>query len=117
MVNLLRSIVAVMRSTQAKDWRDSVPHWFRSALAGAGSGMTTKTCVAPLERVKILLQIQAMKGYAGATAKYRGVLGTVRRRCALRGRVVVCVRVCMWGGRWMNCAIIQSRLLTQALLC
>ena len=85
-----------MRSTQAKDWRDSVPHWFRSALAGAGSGMTTKTCVAPLERVKILLQIQAMKGYAGATAKYRGVLGTVRRRCALRGRVVVCVRV--WGG-------------------
>ena len=61
------------------DWRDRMPLWLRAAIAGAGSGMTTKTCVAPLERVKILLQIQAMKGYSGESAKYRGVLGTVSR--------------------------------------
>jgi len=30
----------------------------KSLIAGAGSGTITKTCIAPLERAKILLQIQ-----------------------------------------------------------
>ena len=43
-------------------------------LCGAGAGAVTKTCIAPLERVKILLQLQAMQN----SNKYKGLVGTVR---------------------------------------
>jgi len=44
-------------------------------LAGAGSGILTKSAVAPLERIKILLQIQGM---IGTSRKYVGVWQTCR---------------------------------------
>ena len=43
-------------------------------LAGAGSGAFTKTCVAPLERVKLLYQVQGMFG----TARYESLGGSLR---------------------------------------
>uniref|UniRef100_A0A7S1CEW4 ADP,ATP carrier protein n=1 Tax=Bicosoecida sp. CB-2014 TaxID=1486930 RepID=A0A7S1CEW4_9STRA len=55
-------------------------------LAGAGSGSITKTAVAPLERLKILFQIQGM--VEGAPKKYTGVvqaLGVVGREEGLVG--------------------------------
>jgi hypothetical protein len=39
--------------------------------AGAGSGVLNKTCIAPLERLKILYQIQGMN--PEATPKYKGI--------------------------------------------
>ncbi|CAE7238410.1 slc25a25b [Symbiodinium sp. KB8] len=48
----------------------------RRLVAGAGAGIITKTCIAPLERAKILLQIQAMRG--DPVRKYRGTVGTMR---------------------------------------
>lgn len=43
-------------------------------LAGASSGAVTKTSIAPLERVKILLQIQGM--HPNLTPKYHGIFQT-----------------------------------------
>ncbi len=60
--------------------------WIRmkQLIAGGGSGAITKTAVAPLERVKILLQVQGMsvktsgKRIAAADLKYHGVVGTMK---------------------------------------
>ncbi|GBG28681.1 Mitochondrial carrier protein [Hondaea fermentalgiana] len=52
----------------------------KQLVAGGGAGAITKTAVAPLERVKILLQVQGMKmaDRSKSDFKYRGVLGTMR---------------------------------------
>eukprot|EP01129_Flabellula_baltica_P001822 TRINITY_DN1172_c0_g1_i1.p1 TRINITY_DN1172_c0_g1~~TRINITY_DN1172_c0_g1_i1.p1 ORF type:complete len:300 (-),score=57.16 TRINITY_DN1172_c0_g1_i1:785-1684(-) len=54
-------------------------------IAGAGSGMITKTAVAPLERLKILYQVQAM---THGEKKYKGILNSLKmifREEGLRG--------------------------------
>lgn len=53
----------------------------KQLLAGGGAGVITKTAVAPLERAKILLQVQGMKmGHMalGGGFKYKGVWGSMR---------------------------------------
>lgn len=49
---------------------------FRQIVAGACAGAVTKTIIAPLERVKILQQIQGMS--KTNPFKYRGILGSLR---------------------------------------
>jgi len=48
---------------------------FKQLFAGGGAGAITKTSVAPLERIKILLQVQGMKSQMGEK-KYKGIFGT-----------------------------------------
>lgn len=48
-------------------------------LAGAISGAVTKTCCAPLERVKIIFQLQGMRNEQ--SPKYTGILQTLRTVC------------------------------------
>ncbi|MDC3321154.1 hypothetical protein OAV88_00975 [bacterium] len=61
------------------------PSMFRLLAAGAGAGATTKTCVAPLERIKILFQIQGMmvpkssKSKSSQGGKYQNIGHAFRR--------------------------------------
>ena len=69
----------------------------RQAMAGAGAGAITKSAVAPLERVKILFQIQGMKGETGSTRKYRGMMQALRLITKEEGVVA------LWKGNGANC--------------
>jgi hypothetical protein len=69
----------------------------RQAMAGAGAGALTKTSVAPLERVKILFQIQGMQAQAGERAKYRGLVQALRLIVREEGGLA------LWRGNGANC--------------
>ncbi len=53
--------------------RKTPPSMFKLLGAGAAAGATTKTCVAPLERIKILFQIQGMMAPKKNTKGYRNI--------------------------------------------
>ena len=67
-------------SGKNENGRDA-PSMFKLLGAGAAAGATTKTCVAPLERIKILFQIQGMmvpkqkngKGYRNIGHAFRRI--------------------------------------------
>lgn len=69
----------------------------RQAMAGAGAGALTKTSVAPLERVKILFQIQGMQGQSGERAKYRSLTQALRLIVKEEGGLA------LWRGNGANC--------------
>ena len=52
---------------------DAIPTELRLLFAGGASGALTYTLIAPLERTKILLQVQGMR----ASRKYTGVAQTI----------------------------------------
>jgi hypothetical protein len=72
----------------AKHWRDS-PSGLRLFAAGGLAGAVAKTCVAPLERIKMLLQVQSMSESAAARGGARlGIAGMARdvlQRDGVRG--------------------------------
>lgn len=66
-------------------------------IAGGGSGIIAKTTTAPLDRAKILLQIQGMQAKERTTIpKYRGVFGTLKTVVAEEGFLA------LWKGNAAN---------------
>lgn len=63
-------------------------------MAGAGSGAITKTSIAPLERIKILFQIQGMQ--PDVPVKYTGIVQTFRTVVTEEGVVA------LWKGNGAN---------------
>lgn len=75
---------------------DSVPLWMRLTFSGACAGTVTKTTTAPLDRVKVLLQVQSIT--TGTSNKYHGLVGTTRTVVAEEGFKS------LWKGNGANCA-------------
>ena len=64
---------------------DSIPKPMRLMAAGACAGTVTKTATAPLDRIKVLLQVQAMSPDEKVATKYNGIVGSVRQVLAEEG--------------------------------
>eukprot|EP01050_Picozoa_sp_SAG11_P010970 SAG11_NODE_1132_length_5752_cov_8.739685_2_plen_129_part_00 len=77
---------------------DMVPRWARLTSAGAMAGVVTKTTTAPLDRIKVLLQVQAMSGDAKVATKYSGIGGSALMILREEGIAA------MWRGNTANCA-------------
>lgn len=69
----------------------------RSLVCGGGSSLIAKTCVAPFERCKIVLQTQT-QGAMGRAAPYRGVFDYLRRIPGEQGG-----NLAFWRGNLTNC--------------
>lgn len=69
---------------------------YRHFLAGAGTGLITKTSVAPLERLKILYQIQAVKNpnkYGSITNSLKTIIQEEGFLALYKGNTVNCLRI------------------------
>jgi|TARA_B110000208_G_scaffold179980_1_gene229274 hypothetical protein len=75
---------------------ESIPQWLRQMAAGGLSGTVTKTMTAPLDRIKVLLQVQATN--RAVDGKYSGIVGSTRIILREEGAAA------MWRGNWANCA-------------
>lgn len=67
-------------------------------LAGSGAGVISRTLIAPLERVKVLLQVQEVSIDIAKENRYKGILDTLIRIPREQGFVS------FWRGNGVNCA-------------
>ncbi len=77
---------------------DSIPKPMRLMAAGACAGTVTKTFTAPLDRIKVLLQVQAMSPDEKVASKYNGIVGSVQQVLREEGFLA------LWRGNFANCA-------------
>ncbi|KAJ1446336.1 mitochondrial carrier domain-containing protein [Pelagophyceae sp. CCMP2097] len=70
--------------------------WWSTLAAGGIAGALSRTCVAPLERLKILFQVQGLSA-RGAPLRHTGVLRSLRDLVAKDGFTG------LWRGNGLNC--------------
>jgi solute carrier family 25 (adenine nucleotide translocator) protein 4/5/6/31 len=80
----------------AKPKKDPVVSFFTDLAAGGTAGAVSKTLVAPIERVKLLLQVQDASQQIAADKKYKGIMDAFRRIPAEQGMVA------FWRGNLAN---------------
>ena len=64
---------------------DKVIKFSKDLIAGGVAGGVSKTIVAPIERVKLLLQVQDASSQISADKKYKGIIDAFRRIPAEQG--------------------------------
>lgn len=72
-------------------------HFVQDLVLGGTSGVIAKTACAPLERVKILLQVQANNSQLTEAMKYKGIVDCMSRVRKEQGMVA------FWRGNFANC--------------
>ena len=68
-----------------REARDPYVSFVQDLLAGGTAGGIAKTAVAPIERVKIVLQVQNSSTQIAADKKYKGLVDAFRRIPAEHG--------------------------------
>jgi len=66
--------------------------WWRQLVAGGLAGIVSRTCTAPLDRLKVLLQVQANKNW-GIRGGFEKMLSEGGIRSLWRGNMVNCVKI------------------------
>lgn len=99
----------VVVSSKAPGTKTNLEH-LKTLVLGGLAGMLSRTCVSPLERIKILHQVQHVAGHQGVERKYAGLgpsLVTMFReegfRGLFRGNGANCIRVFPYVGTQFLC--------------
>jgi solute carrier family 25 (adenine nucleotide translocator) protein 4/5/6/31 len=87
---------SVVNATTTKPQRDPVVSFFLDLAAGGTAGGISKTVVAPIERVKLILQTQDASTQITKETRYKGILDAFRRIPAEQGAAS------LWRGNLAN---------------
>lgn len=71
--------IALHPHEKVKEQRDPVTSFLTDLLAGGLAGGVSKTVVAPIERVKLILQTQDASSQIAVDKRYKGILDAFRR--------------------------------------
>jgi solute carrier family 25 (adenine nucleotide translocator) protein 4/5/6/31 len=86
----------VKAATPAPAGKKGNPHFLRDFLVGGVAAAVSKTAVAPIERVKILLQVQDASQQIKAGKKYKGIIDCFVRVVKEQGAIT------LWRGNFVN---------------
>ena len=99
---------------EGKSWAEHA----KTLAMGGAAGMLSRTCVSPLERIKILHQVQHVAGHQGGERKYMGLGASLRTmfreegfRGLFKGNGANCVRVFPYVGTQFLCFDLFARVL------
>lgn len=98
-----------MSATEQQSLQTKALHFARELLMGGASGVIAKTACAPLERVKILLQVQSASAHLPGFVPYKGIgdcfFRVVREQGITRFKLHLTQSgaLALWRGNFANC--------------
>ncbi|KAL7749750.1 ADP/ATP carrier protein [Sorochytrium milnesiophthora] len=84
------------KTGEQRSLQDQLKGFAVDMAAGGTAGGVSKTIVAPIERVKLLLQLQAVSTQIPKDQQYKGIIDAFRRIPAEQGMAA------FWRGNWTN---------------
>lgn len=96
-------------TTSENNLQNKALHFARELLMGGVSGVIAKTSCAPLERVKILLQVQSASTHQPGYVPYKGITDCFLRVVREQGKLLFTTglkrsgALALWRGNFANC--------------